>query len=456
MADLESMFGRRTGIVRIRQLADEIRHRLSFIPAVYVLVSVVAVHILLFIDRNLSSQDLPDIMATTVGSARSVFAAIAGGLITAITLLLSMTLITVQLASSQFSPRTLRDWIGDRTLQHTVGLALGSTVFALLALRSTRAFGDGRIEVVPHLTVLAAVVLAIVSLLMLVRSVDHIANSVRVGAVANRIAAETIATIDAEEQLHAGQYPVGVPAARAAEATDDVTSTESLTVPTGTFAIEARAAGWVQQIDVATIIEELPDNTRAVVASPIGGFVPDAAPLVWLTPTPDPDDPCRTSLLEAFALGDTRTLQQDVSFGLVQLTDVAVRALSPGVNDPGTANEIIVHLGNLLLKLWARPVADAEFERDGKVVIFRQPTHEEHLRQACDPIRRYGAEDPMVVTTLLRMLYTVRSEVQRRELPGPIEPIDVMVRTIGTTASTERWSPAEQRDLAGLLARLDA
>lgn len=455
MADLGPVIGRRKGIVRIRQLADEVRHRLSFVPVVYVLASVLVVQLLLAIDRRLSTDDVPDLLTTTVGSARSVFVAIAGGLITAITLLLSMTLITVQLASSQFSPRTLRDWIGDRSLQHTVGLALGSTVFALLALRSTRDVGDGRVEVVPHLSLIVAVALAISSLLMLVRSVDHIANSVRVGAVADRIAGETIETIEAEAEVQAGQDPVGVPAGRAARPVDEEGLSGAVPAPAGAFAIEARKAGWVQQIDVETIIEELPEGTRAAVAVPIGSFVPESAPLVWLTPTPDEDDACRTSLHEAFALGDTRTLQQDVSFGLVQLTDIAVRALSPGVNDPGTANEITVHLGNLLLKLWSRPVARGEIERDGKVVVFRRPTHEELLRQACDPIRRYGSEDPSVVLTMLRTLQTVRSEALRRDLPGPVEPLDEMMRTIVDTVATGRWSAPELDDLAELSRRIE-
>ncbi len=208
--------GRRLAQVRVRQLIDQFRHRLSIIPGLYVAAAIALSQLSLWVDRQIDPADVPDVLATTVGSARSVFAALAGGLITAITLLLSMTLITVQLASSQFSPRTVRDWIGDRTLQNTVGLALGSAVFSLLALRSTRTFGDGQGAVVPHLTVLAALALGVVSLFALVRSVDHIAHSVRVGSVAERIKDETLEAIEGEASLRAGQAPSGVPAARAA------------------------------------------------------------------------------------------------------------------------------------------------------------------------------------------------------------------------------------------------
>ena len=96
--------------------------------------------------------------------------------------------------------------------------------------------------------------------------------------------------------------------------------------------VTAPEAGWIQQIDVPTILAALPEEGAvAWVAEPIGSFVPHSAPLLWVASSRPDDDLDHAQLRDAFALGDTRTLQQDVSFGLVQLTDIAVRALSPGV-----------------------------------------------------------------------------------------------------------------------------
>jgi uncharacterized membrane protein len=179
-------------VVRLRQIADRIGHSLSAIPTMYVLGAIALVQASLWIDRVLSGQLLPDWLETTVESARAVFAAIAGGLITSTTLLLSMTLVAVQLASSQFSPRTLRNWLGNRNVQNAVGFVLGATVFCLLALRSTRDFEEDETPVIPHVTVLVAVALGVLSLVAVVRTVDHISQTMRVGSIAERVTSETI------------------------------------------------------------------------------------------------------------------------------------------------------------------------------------------------------------------------------------------------------------------------
>jgi uncharacterized membrane protein len=183
-------------VVRLRQIADRMRHSLSFIPTMYVLGAIVLVQALLWIDRLLTTTELPDWFETTVESARAVFAAIAGGLITSTTLLLSMMLVAVQLASSQFSPRTLRNWLGNRNVQNAVGFVLGTTVFCLLALRSARSFDEDETAVVPHVTVLVAVALGVLSLVAVVRTVDHITHTMRVGSIAGRVTSETISVVE--------------------------------------------------------------------------------------------------------------------------------------------------------------------------------------------------------------------------------------------------------------------
>jgi uncharacterized membrane protein len=424
---------------RLRQLADRIRHRLSFVPMLYVIVAIVVVQMLLLIDRALGEQSLPTWFETTVDSARSVFSAMAGGLITSITLVLSMMLVAVQLASTQFSPRTMRDWLSNRTLQHTIGLVLGTTVFCLLALRSTRDFGESGTGVVPHLTVLVAVALGVLSLVAVVRSVDHLTHSVRIGAVADRVASETIGVVDRiDRTIPAGQVPTVLPSA------DGADELESATIPADAVTVETPRAGWIQQIDADALLDALPEASTAVVVVSIGGFVPERAPLMWISPPPDPDDPCRSEVLEAFAIGDSRTMQQDVEFGLVQLTDIAVRALSPGINDPTTAADVVVHVGNVLLAIWSRDEPSPSRTRDGRRVMLLQATHEAYLARSIGPIRRYGAADPEVMSTLLRTIVQIRTEVVRRELPGPLGPLDAAASATIATADTSTWSAYER------------
>lgn len=435
----------RVGLVRARQFLDGLRHSLSFVPGLYVIGAIVVVQITLFIDRQIGDDTLPVILTTTVDSSRAVLGALAGGLITSITLLLSMMLITIQLASAQFSPRTLRDWLGNRLMQHTVGLALGTTVFSLLALRAARTFGEGTdsTDITPHVSVLVALALGVVALFGVVRSVDHVTHSVRIGSVSRRIANETITVVEARDELDAGQRPATTPALGVeADALADV--------PESAGPVESSHAGWIQQIDEDAILAALPAGSTGYVHAQLGAFVPRSAPLIWVDPAPD-DDVC-AQLRDAFATGDSRTMQQDVSFGLVQLTDIAVRALSPGVNDPSTATDIIVQLGNVMLSIWSQGETASERVDDDRTLVWHRVAHAEHLRRAFDPIRRYGASDPHVMTSLVRELRMLRSEARRRDLPGPTEPIDQMIRAVDDTADRRLWSEAEGDEFDRLVA----
>ena len=444
VSELRNWVSQRVGVVRLRQFANDLSHRLSFIPGLYVIGAAIAVQLTLYIDRSLQDDDVPIILSTTVDSASAVLSALAGGLITSITLLLSMMLVTVQLASSQFSPRTLRNWLGDRTLQNTVGLVLGTTVFCLLGLRSTRSFSsDGVATTVPHSTVLVAVILGVVSLIAVVRSVDHITHSLLIGSVAERLATSTIQAIEAAAELRGGTRPSVAPATVSTPADPgadpDVDDIADRATP-----IEAPVAGWVQQIDDSVILDALPAGSTAHVVATIGGFVPHHAPLMWIDPPFDEDDhELIGRLRDGLALGESRTMQQDIGFGLLQLTDIAVRALSPGINDPTTARDVVVHEGNVFLALWSKDTRPARTSDEDRTVLRRHPDHGEMLAQAFGPIRRYAIAEPDVLATMVRSLVALRSETIRRDLPGPIEPIDAMMREIQQSADRSTWSDVD-------------
>jgi uncharacterized membrane protein len=411
------------GVVRLRQIADRMQHSLTFIPTVYVLSSVVLVQALLWIDRQLTDKSLPLLLETTVDSARALFAAIAGGLITSTTLLLSLMLVAVQLASSQFSPRTLRNWLGNRTVQHAVGFVLGTTVFCLLALRSTRSFGDDEDAVIPHITVLVAVALGVLSLLAVVGAVNHITHSLQVGSVAKRIAGETIEVI--ERVFRPDPQPVQVGVESGALRPDG-----SIDVPAGATALEAPAAGWVQQVDDDKVLATLPEHRTGYLVATVGSFVTASSPVMWVAPALDDPESCRAALLDAIAVGESRTMQQDVEFGIIQLTDIAVRALSPGVNDPSTASDVVVHLGNVMTVLWEQPALSTTRRSGSRTLVRHRPNHATLLDRAFSPIVHYGDDDRQVMTTLAEVIGLLRSEVERRGLPGPLEPLDDLLEIL--------------------------
>jgi uncharacterized membrane protein len=148
---------------------------------------------------------------------------------------------------------------------------------------------------------------------------------------------------------------------------------------------------------------------------------------MWIAPAPDDLEACRSSVMNALAVGSSRTMQQDVEFGIIQLTDIAVRALSPGVNDPSTASDVVMRLGDVMVSLWERSALSTTWRAGSRTLVRVRPTHAVLLDRAFSPIIHYGRSDPHVVITLQKVLGLVRSEIDRRYLPGPVEPIEAML-----------------------------
>lgn len=408
-------------MVRFRQLIDRVQHRLLYVPLVMVGLSMVLSQLMMFIDRQLGDDRLPEVLQTTVDGGRAILSSIAGGLISSVTLLLSLMLVAVQLASSQFSPRSLRDWIGDRTQQLVIGVVLGTTVYCLLVLRETRSFGEGE-AFTPHLSVILAVGLGIASLIAVVRSVDHLTDSLRIGSVASRIRNDTVALIKRADKVDATENPSMVPAWQP-------TSTEQpVGIPKDASAIVAPDSGWVQYIDGDAILKAAPEGSTAYISVSVGSFTMPHAPMVWLWPPPEPNHECFDKIRSAIALGDTRTMQQDIGYGILQMVDIGLRALSPGINDPNTANEIIVHLGVIMLALWERETSPMIRKEDGRSLVTYDLHHADYLHAGFDQLRRYGGGDPEVAATIIRTMAGLHSETRRRDLPGPLEPLEEVMR----------------------------
>ena len=433
----------RFGIVRVRQFVEELRHRLSFLPIVMIVVAVAASQITLAVDRGMGDLDLPAAFETSVESSRVVFATIAGALITTVTLLLSMMLVAVQLASTNFSPRTLRNWLADSTLRWSIAIALGTTVFCLMALPTVHD-GAGAVER-PTVTLLGAVFLALLSLIMVIRAVDHVAASMQVGTVANRLVESTLHTLQQSRDAFGSQSGASSPTGADPAGVLD----EGPEPPSNSVVVESPQTGFIQQIDEETLCAALPEGASVWLAVSHGDFVTTRLPLASLSPEAEDTAPADDGVTlgervtEAFAIGETRTMQQDVGLGVAQLSDIAVRALSSGVNDPETASGIVLSLGEILRAIWALDDVDTVIEREGRTIHRRVATHEDMLRLCLDPIRRYGRRDAGVMTTMALTVGNLRSEVERCDLAGPIQPISDYLADVEASADTGEWLDRE-------------
>ncbi len=395
-------------------VADRIRQSLFAIPFLCLLVGAGMAEVMIRLDRNEAGAWLPDAYETSAENARAVLGAIATGTITVVTLVLTLTLVAIQLAAGQLSPRTIVNFLNDRFQQATVGVVIGTATYSLLGLRALRVATDGAVSQPPDLTVLVAVLLTVLSLVMLVVSVDRTANRLAVGTIVHDLAEETCRLV--KEKYAGNQGPVDqeLPGLLVAEVPAEWEAKSS---------VSADHAGWVQHIDEEALIEALPDEAAVRLLHPVGTFVLGDMVLVELD-TDDIDDERASDIRKSIVLGDHRTMQQDVSFGLVRLTDIALRALSPGVNDPNTAREVVLRMGQVIGVLQEHSLADGDSEVVGhSVVRCGLPDHDDFVHGAFDPIRRASSSQVSVLETMRRTLLVLEHENQRRSLPGSLVEI---------------------------------
>lgn len=266
------------GLIRLRRLADQFQQSLFFLPAIFVIASVVLALVIVRVDRALGRDGLPSFFSTTVDNARSILSTVAGGTISAASVVFSLTLIAVQLASSQFSPRVLRGFLGDRFQQMVMGIVVGTFTYSLVVLRVVQQPQDQSTSTpfLPRLSVLFAVIFAVASLLAVLASIDHTAKSLQVGSLLDRIAFETVATIEArlvradsddDENALILDAPGIVPAAP--RANPGVEQPAPLTPPDDALDISAEHPGWVTQLSVEAIFSCLPDDSTVLLRTAV-------------------------------------------------------------------------------------------------------------------------------------------------------------------------------------------
>ncbi len=415
-------------IVRLRQIADGLRNGLSFVPLLFGIGAIGLALLMLQLDARWGTSYWPANLQTTGSNAQAILGTVAGGLISAVTLLLSLALVAVQLGSSQFSPRTISNWLGDRVLQVAIGVVVGTILFCLTILQASDAV-DGSSFGVPHRSVFVAVILTVISLLGVVRSVDHLAKSLRIGDVSQTILAETLGLI---ERL-------------------DGTDPESLAVPLGPAVtlsddgevVAAPRAGWIQQVDIEALLNVCPAAGTIEVVKPVGTFVLNGAPLARIH-AETADESLGEAVEAAFALGTSRTAQQDIPFGLVRLSDIGMRALSPGINDPNTAIDVLNYIATIVLALLSRPEDKTQVERDGRRVVLPSHTHAEYVDMAVSPIRRAAAGQPLVLVSIARLCEQIGSEIRRRDLPAAPSVFDSTLDALQEQTETDQMIAADR------------
>jgi uncharacterized membrane protein len=397
--------------VRREAAWEYLRGALWVLPTVAVLIALAVGYALASIDVSPESRF---VFQGTPDDARTLLIAIASTLATVIAVVLGLTVVALQLASTQFSPRLLRNFLRDRTNQVVLSVFVASFTYSTAGLFTVGVSAGERVEDYPRLAVSFALVLLFVSLLMLVFFVHHLAHSIQIDEVQRKVERSTLRVIrhDLPTEGVSGE-PVPAP-------------------PQGAVPIPAYRSGYVQTLHPELLLPIAAERDLVVLGTRmVGEYVVEESPLLWVwraTGGPGPLDveprdlePVRAVLHGAVRLGFERTAEQDVAFGVRQLADIAVKALSPAINDPYTAIQSLEHLGVVLASL-ARQRLGSQLVLDSTGalrVVLPGRDFAYFLDLATGQIRRYGCAEPRVDRALLRVLDTTGefcSEAEDRKL----------------------------------------
>ncbi|WP_411282113.1 DUF2254 domain-containing protein [Gemmatimonas sp.] len=394
---------------RLRNFYTRLTDTLWFIPSMIALfmsaLAVVMVELSSLVDADALAR-FPRVFGASADSSRALLSAIAGAMITVAGLTFSLTMVAVTQASTQYTPRILRNFMRDRGNQTVLGVYVGMFAYCILVVRTIRSGDDG--QFIPALAVVLGIALAIGSVGMLLFFVHHIANALQASTIIHRITVETLVAVGRAFPARRGE-PLG-------NGTPDHADIGG--IPANAWqSVATRATGYVQSVDndgLLEIAESMNIVVRLVPA--VGDFVIEGHPVAWVASSPVSGQGVRLApsaqrdVAGTLTISSYRTVDQDAAFGIRQLVDIALKALSPGINDTTTAITCIDHLGAILVSVVGRPdVSGTRAVRGIVRVIAPAPTFASLLALAFDEIRQSATTNVSALTRLLTTIATVAS-----------------------------------------------
>lgn len=407
------------------RLLIHLRSSLWFVPVLCVLAGAGISFGTIALDRSFNYEAIPESLVGGPDAATTILATVAASMVSLTTLVLLMTMVVVQLAMGQFSPRIVQRILRDKPSQLAIGLFVATFVHAVLALREVTNNGDGTGHV-PGVAILAAFLLVITSIAVLMVYVQHIGQALRVSALIELVGKDTRELLDRV-------YP---------------DKGESLAEEPGEpRVVRATESGVVTGIGSEQLVEEAVRADCALELVPaLGEFVPADAPLFRVHGEPVGLDEDR--LRAALVVKLEPTLDQDVSYGIRLLVDIAERSLADSpFQDPTTTVQAIDRLHDILRQLVRRPFPDGR-HRDGTGRVrltVRSMSWEAYVLLATEEIRLAGAASPQVTRRLKAALLDLKSI-------APPERVDVLDRQLERLGAAAERALEDEQDVEVALA----
>lgn len=379
-----------------RDLLADLTSSLWFLPTIFIVGALAAGAALANMEVDPDSSLGRVVFSGDIDHARQLLVVVTGTMITVTSLVFALTVVALQIASSQFSPRLLRSFLRDRGAQIVLSTFVATVAYAMAGLHSVGGVGTDGQPFLPRLAVSGALILALLSVGMLVYYIHHLTDSIRIDSVMRRIERSTL-------HLIRHRFPLA----------GDGSDPDLPEAPSDAVVIPAAGSGYVQRLHPRALGRQLQVAGAAVRLVPLVGFhVTQGRPLAMAW---SPDHGVLDTMLIGRLLHDhveiaaERKTEVDLGFDLRQLVDIANRALAPSLNDPYTAVQAIHHLAVLLSELAGRQLHDVVVhDSDGVLrVAAPTPTFSQHLNIVCSHVRQSAAGRPRVYAAMVRMLEDV-------------------------------------------------
>ncbi|MCU0535160.1 MAG: DUF2254 domain-containing protein [Hydrococcus sp. Prado102] len=389
---------------KLGKLWDSLHSSYWFLPSIFAGVAIALAFTMLWLDRQGYYGPLEKwgwIYTGGANGAREVLSSVASSTIGVAGTVFSITIVALQLAASNFGSRLMRNFMQDTGNQVVLGTFIGTFIYSLLVLRTIQGDGDDYDKFVPQLSVTVAIVLAIASIGVLIYFIHHASTIIQVSHVISETSDDLDRAIDRlfPEKIGRGTSQLKQPVE---EIPDDFDS--------NAYGVKAKSNGYLQAIDDEELMKLacqydllLHLNYRP------GKFILKDSELMIVYPKENVTRKLIKKLDNAFILGKERTEQQDVEFPIEQLVEIALRAISPGINDPFTAIRCIDRLGAGLARLAQRNFPSSYRYDDNKNLrlVAKRVTFAGLVDTAFNQIRQYGKSDVAVTIRLLEAIATV-------------------------------------------------
>jgi uncharacterized membrane protein len=398
--------------VQIFKYWDRVRSGFWFLPTVMASVAVALAIVSVNISNPITVWLTLNFGWTFNGGAEGASALlgmVAGSMITIAGVVFSMTLVALSLTSSQLGPRLLRSFMRDTTTQVVLGTFIATFLYCLLVLRTIRRASD--FTFVPHLSISLGVLLAVISVGVLIYFIHHVSVSIQANEVVARIGEELIDGIDRLFPEDIGQGEPKISAAPPEPGFFEVFNQDARPV-------DADEDGYLQYIDEKSLLALATEEDLVIrLERNPGNYYVAGSPLALILPGDRVTDRLKEQVRSLFVIGNHRTSNQDLEFGVNQLVEIAVRALSPGLNDPFTAITCLDRLGSTLCRLATRDMP-SPYRYDDKQqlrIIAHADPFLEITDAAFNQIRQYGRTSIAVTLRLLETIAVITGYATRAE-----------------------------------------